>query len=335
MEKKKKRTGLRIILGVLLCFILCVFAGAGILASLMRYEMQQSSDYDVAETVFDESLDADHDGYVMGNELAPYDQTVSTLTRSVDDVAVLKEEPSFYRPRLVVRAKVEYKTDGQLHGLDDSMLLFNNTKWKKSEDGWYYYETRVDPGTKLRFIDGVKLPCDWNNITADKHFDITATVQASEAFDGSGTGQVAYEFTDSIATNVQTMRKTGDVLDVVEYEDDGKGGLKPYENDKTVTPCQTVSKVIVFDIKRFVVEHSQTVLEYERQLQDTPLAQVLQPVTPLAEVLVPLAEPLVPVAKVMGDAPVMLWYVLGGCFLLTFVILQGIGFLQKRKKKEE
>ena len=331
----KKKKG-RIFAGIVLSLALCLAAGCGILASLIRYQMDASSDYGIEEASFEESLDVDRNGYIMGDELDTYIQSAQTLTKTEEKVAVLKDEPSFYRPRLIVRAKVEYRTNGQLKGLDDSMLLFDNAKWKKSDDGWYYYETRVDPGTKLQFFKGVKLPCDWDNVTADKNFDIIVTAQASEAFDGGkGDDQQAYVFTDSILTNVQTMEKNNDVLDIVEYQDDGKGNLTPYENHKTVTPCELVSKIVVIDIKRFVVEESRTYLEYEKVLKENPLYNVLEPLTPMANLLVPVADPLTPVAKVMGDAPVMLWYVIGGCLLSAYAVMCVISAVSRRRKKRD
>lgn len=332
----KKTNKKRFIIFLLLGIVLFIFAGAGLLAAMVKLQKEEASDYPVEASVFDEGLDVNKDSYITGDELDNWTREISTVTAETppgDKVALIQEAPSFYSPKLFVRAKLEYRSGGGLKGLDDSMIRFNNKKWKKGDDGWYYYESKVDPGTKLPFFESVKIPCDWDNGTADKRFDIIVTAQCSEAFDGGpGNDQQAYIFTDSIFHNVSTMEKNNQVIEVVEYQKEEDGDLVPYVNDKTVVPCEVVSKIAVIDVKKFVVEDGVPYLEYQRNLEQDPVYDVLEPLTPLAKLLEPVADPLTPVAKIMGDAPVTFWYILGGGLAVCYGIFLLICRAADRRK---
>lgn len=156
-----------------------------------------------------------------------------------------------------LRAKVSYEHDKGVEGLSDKILRFSSDKWKK-KDGWYYYKVPVESGQRIRFIDGVQLPAEWDNDYIDKRFAIIVTVEAAEvppgeegwedgtradfskSFDLWNTG---YDHEEDVY-----IKEGKTQVSIHEYQLDKDGNEIPYENDKVVTPGQFVSKIVEFEV---------------------------------------------------------------------------------------
>lgn len=156
-----------------------------------------------------------------------------------------------------LRAKITYKFNQGVTGLSDKIITFSSSKWKKDGD-WYYYQDPVESGQKIRFIEGVQLPIDWDNDLISKYFKIIITVEAAEAAPGDSgwnkNGEAfftksfelwnnGYEHDESIYV------KEGKInVSINEFQIDENGKEVKYENDKIVTPGQHISKIVEFVI---------------------------------------------------------------------------------------
>lgn len=156
-----------------------------------------------------------------------------------------------------IRAKLTWQYDGGITGLNDSLLEFSNDAWTK-EDGWYYYNIPVNPGDKVRLINGVKIPHEWEDDISDKTFRLIVTVEASEVAPGD-TGwnknkdaTFSEDFTvwsQGYKTDEDIWVKEGGIrVRINEYQLDEDGNLETYVNDKVVVPGQFVSKIVEIEL---------------------------------------------------------------------------------------
>lgn len=155
-----------------------------------------------------------------------------------------------------IRAKLTYEYDEGITGLSDSIVEFED-KWMKS-GGWYYYKDPVNPGDRVRFIKGFKVPETWDNSMIDKNFRIIVTVEGSEVAPGDtgwdSNSEVAFSKTFDLWNKgyqhdedvwVEEGKLT---VDIHEYQLDANGNEVEYVNDKVITPGQKVSKIVEFEI---------------------------------------------------------------------------------------
>lgn len=134
-----------------------------------------------------------------------------------------------------VRAQLTYESDVELPGLGDDLIMFADGWTKK--DGWYYYKDPLTLGDKVIFMTAVNIPSTWTNEQANSHFNIIASVEASEIpMDGSTE-------TPTALSNWKTLS-----VSVNEYQKDKNGIVSQYVNDKLVIPGDTVSKIVEFEI---------------------------------------------------------------------------------------
>lgn len=155
-----------------------------------------------------------------------------------------------------IRAKLVYEYDDGITGLNDSIVSFAD-KWGKS-DGWYYYKMPVNPGDRVRFITGLKVPTSWTSELSDKRFRVIVKVEAAEVAPGdtgwNKNSEVVYSQTYDIWS--KGYEHDDDVwveeghltVGVNEYQLDKNGNEVAYVNDKIVTPGQPVSKIVEFEI---------------------------------------------------------------------------------------
>lgn len=156
-----------------------------------------------------------------------------------------------------LRAKLSYEFDSGFVGLSDDIIIFSSDKWKKS-GGWYYYSEPVEIGQKIRFINGVQIPSAWSNKLIDKVFKIIVTVEAAEAAPGEigwnknseAVFAKSFELWNSGYRHDEDIYvKQGKItVRINEYQLDKNGNLVKYVNNKVVTPGQTVSKIVEFEL---------------------------------------------------------------------------------------
>lgn len=156
-----------------------------------------------------------------------------------------------------LRAKLSYEFDSGVTGLSDDIIIFGSDKWKKTGD-WYYYSDPVESGQKIRFIDGVKIPSSWTNNLIDKGFRIIVTVEAAEVAPGESGWNRYSETVFAQSFELWNNRYTHDediyvkqgklTVSINEYQMDKNGKLVKYVNNKVVTPGQTVSKIVEFEL---------------------------------------------------------------------------------------
>lgn len=158
-----------------------------------------------------------------------------------------------------IRAKLEYDLDDTLYGIDDNAVEFaEKENWTK-KDGWFYYKTPVEPGNKIRLINGFSIPTTWQNATSQKGFKIIATVEAAQAFPGdtewNDNSEACYQKTFDVYKAGRVSSQPNEVitegnvrLNVVEYQLDENGKEADYQNNKLVTPGEKVSKIIEIQV---------------------------------------------------------------------------------------
>lgn len=156
-----------------------------------------------------------------------------------------------------IRAKLTWQHDAGVSGLDDSLIEFSNDGWTKS-DGWYYYNIPVNPGDKVRFINGVRVPHDWDNKTVDKNFRLIVTVEAGEVAPGDTGWNKNTEtvFSQDFVAWSQGYKTDEDVwveegklaVRINEYQISENGDLETYVNDKVIIPGQFISKIVEIEI---------------------------------------------------------------------------------------
>lgn len=155
-----------------------------------------------------------------------------------------------------IRAKLVYEYDDGITGLNDSIIDFAD-KWGKS-NGWYYYKMPVNPGDRIRFITGLRVPTSWTSELSDKRFKVIVKVEAAEVAPGdtgwNENSEVVYSKTFDIWNNgyehdddvwVEEGHLT---VGINEYQLDKDGNEVAYVNDKIVTPGQPISKIVEFEI---------------------------------------------------------------------------------------
>ena len=197
--------------------------------------------------------------------------------------------------KLWIRAQLTYEFDDGLTGIDDSMVqLHDATEWKKI-DGWFYYNKPVVSGQKLRFMDGVRIPEDWDNTAAGKSFKVIVTVQLSEVPAGEAgwdeNQALAYESTfDLWAQNYEKTHRTskifrGDIkVTLKEYQLDKNGNEVDYVYDKIVVPGQVVSKIVEFTVTGTPTRTEEPpVEEPEKPTPETPKKETPKTETPKSE----------------------------------------------------
>lgn len=156
-----------------------------------------------------------------------------------------------------IRAKLTWQYDAGIKGLDNSLIEFSNDGWSKSGD-WYYYNLPVNPGDKIRLINGVRIPYEWDNKTVDKKFKLIVTVEGSEVAPGD-TGwdkNVEAVFSEDFTVWSQGYHTDEDVwveegglkVRINEYQLDDDGNIVTYVNDKIVVPGQFVSKIVEIEV---------------------------------------------------------------------------------------
>ena len=76
-----------------------------------------------------------------------------------------------------VRIKLEFQSDDELKGLDDSLVTFASDEWIKI--GNYYYATKpIQSGTSVDFMKSIHIPEYWTEAYAEKTFRIVVTADA-------------------------------------------------------------------------------------------------------------------------------------------------------------
>lgn len=237
-------------IGIPLCalgvFAACFFASGNSSYAEVPYSYDREA--------FDVKMDTNQDGTITGDELKIIKIVDMKSGVSVDGALGESESYGYYKPKLQIRAMVTYDGSKRLKRLNDSRLRFDSYHWKKGDDGWYYYDELLSPGECAQFISGVKIPCEWDNKTAGKDFDIIITVQAAESFmQGGNEDTEVFEIKQNLFGSMKEMKdgKNG-IVRVEEYEKDSHDNIRPYKNDKTVTPCEYVSKIVVFRIGNIV-----------------------------------------------------------------------------------
>lgn len=135
-----------------------------------------------------------------------------------------------------IRAKLRYECEDDSINLSDDLIDFVDGWTKKGE--WYYWKDPVKLGDKVRFITAVNIPETWSNEQANKHFQIIASVEASEIpLDGS-----------AVITENMVSSWTKLTVTAREYQVDSSGREVAYVNDKLVMPGDVISKIIEFEI---------------------------------------------------------------------------------------
>ncbi len=86
---------------------------------------------------------------------------------------------------LYLRAKIEYTglSDAQIADLEPNIDI-NRTNWVKAEDGYYYYQTKVEKNVEaqeIEFFNKVTIPSSWGNEIANVTFTIDVSAEAVQA----------------------------------------------------------------------------------------------------------------------------------------------------------
>lgn len=179
------------------------------------------------------------------------------MTAFASDVNSTKKETPVGDNSAWIRAKLVYEYDDGITGLNDSIIDFAD-KWGKRSDGWYYYKLPVNPGDRIRFITGLKIPTDWTSELSDKKFRVIVKAEAAEVAPGetgwNENSEVAFSMTYDIWNkgyehDDDVWVEEGHItISVNEYQLDEHGNEVPYINDKIVTPGQPISKIVEFEI---------------------------------------------------------------------------------------
>ncbi|MCD8083853.1 MAG: hypothetical protein LUE86_10185 [Clostridiales bacterium] len=155
-----------------------------------------------------------------------------------------------------VRAKLTLVNEEGLSDISEDMLTFStDSKWSKSDDGYYYYEDPLEDGTEVVFITGVHIPEEWVKSDADKKFRIVVTAEAAENMDGTANWADGTVTTSTSSVEYQTRKlgtriyETTDLdVEITEYELDADGNRVAYQNDKYVLPGEDVDKIVVITV---------------------------------------------------------------------------------------
>lgn len=155
-----------------------------------------------------------------------------------------------------IRAKLTYEYDEGVEGLSDHIIDFADG-WSKTGD-WFYYNSPVKPGSKVRFITGFDVPAYWTEAIQNKNFQVVVTVEVSEVppsdFGWDNDVDVMYR-EDFDLWSLGIVQKSDMVItegkltvDIHEYQLDGNGKEVPYVNNKLIVPGQHISKIVEFEL---------------------------------------------------------------------------------------
>lgn len=152
-----------------------------------------------------------------------------------------------------VRAKLEYKSSDGITDVNDGNITMASDKWKKKGD-YYYYSDPVKSGESIDLMKAVKIPTDWDNDYAKKSFSVIVTVEASEALPSdigwNANSEVSYSQTYETSLAGATKKNLdvaqGNIsVELNEYQINPKTGKEEkYQNDKTITPGENISKIV-------------------------------------------------------------------------------------------
>lgn len=184
---------------------------------------------------------------LSGTAVCPV-HAMSTTETTATSQAVKSLEPTVW-----VRAKLEYRSNDGIKDITDSNIEMASDKWTKKGE-YYYYADPVKSGESIDLMKGVRIPSDWDNSYAKKNFSIIVTVEASEVLPTdlgwNENSEVSYSQTfetSAKGAEKQNLQVTKGNISVAlnEYQIDSKTGKEEaYENDKTITPGENISKIV-------------------------------------------------------------------------------------------
>lgn len=183
-----------------------------------------------------------------------------------------KTETKVYNDEGWLRARAVYKVSdmSSKKQFTDATIELSSDKWKKGDDGWYYYADKVKPDQSIEFMKSFTVPEGITSTDSDKKFGVEIEAQVAEAVaDHPGWSKneagiytetydtISKNYTDSeTKTEESNGTKTETKLEftkgtltvkINEYEDYGNG-VQGYEDNQTVLPGQKISKIVKLDI---------------------------------------------------------------------------------------
>ena len=172
-----------------------------------------------------------------------------------------------------IRAQISYESGDGLCGLSDDMVTLASDRWIKRE-GYYYYSSPVQSGQSIDLIRSVQIPASWDNTNSGKRFSIVIKVEAAEAFPGDAgwTDGTAAVYSQSFELSKQNAERNGltvqqgNIRVRIEEFQEIDGREQPYENNRTVVPGETVSKIV-----RITVEGNKSVLSPIEEILRSPV----------------------------------------------------------------
>ena len=288
-------------MGKKICIILFPVFIVGILSSIYFFIMPNFvKPTSVGNQITEEQLaeaDKNHDGEITGDELEKIKSPEKKETTDIDKentkeesidtdkelqdiqengtIPTRKKSKKKTTPEMQcwLRAHISYQHEKGITRLDDSRINFANLKWKKADDGWYYYEDPVPSGVTVAFINGVMIPFQWTNNVANKDFSIKITVEAAEVMKGdvgwNNNSEVAYEKVydfinlDPNNKEAQPISNGRMLVKINEWERDETGRIFPYQNDKVIVPNEYVSKIVEFTVQRVLIRSTGDIARLE------------------------------------------------------------------------
>ena len=127
---------------------------------------------------------------------------------------------------LLLRVRLEYKSDSEEAVLEDSCIDFASDGWIRSGN-YLYYEKPLRSGSVVTLMKGFRVPENWGRKSAGAAFSIHVTAEILPYY----------------AIEQQEIRNESAKVLLEEYEIIS-GKEVPYRNQKTVLPGQYVSKIV-------------------------------------------------------------------------------------------
>lgn len=108
-------------------------------------------------------------------QLVPYQNDKKGITpgQLISKIAIVKNLAN----DCWVRIKVDFESEGEMTGVDDSMLILGDSHWIY-RGGYYYYPFPLAHGESVNFLEAVQIPHDWTEAYENRRFSITITADA-------------------------------------------------------------------------------------------------------------------------------------------------------------
>lgn len=154
-------------------------------------------DVELTEPKYSEIADDNNEiTNVVPNQLITKDPTITVAEGSED---------------CYIRTKIEFENLDETQQADLlTGINIDNNKWYLSEDGYYYYNTKMEAGESVEFFDEVQIPETWGNEVTNISIGLNISAEAIQAdnfeptWNEAGTMITAWTYADGGAISAET-----------------------------------------------------------------------------------------------------------------------------------